>query len=364
MQKSKSKKRQNDYVEYLRNGLDIRYLSQKYRKAHEWIPRLTSEGPGLTPEEALTKIRKRLTKLRRSRKRLNKLRLSKHIERARREPDLRRSLPVRAIPHRERFYLSSAGSPPSIELSYPRPLDPSDLYQVTEEAVWRRRIPKVLPRFDGIARASGFEEYIWSPPIHDDTRETHFFLSYGAGLVPDDFTGATGLQFFSEIEVQPGAIFDWRDSCGFAGILQYTLPEAPWNGAVQWRVHQDFEIPEITCDADYGYFKLVSTARQSPTGDDFPDDDSFVEAFSLDQLLPIIGASGENFSSGPFSITDTFESGFVVTRGQKPRIYVGFAAVIMAVDGSVSLANAPNMAYHTCPGPGAEPGLSYTFVRI
>jgi hypothetical protein len=361
---AKATKQEIAYVEYLRTGIDIRYLAQKYRKAHEWIPRLASEAPGLTPEEALKKVRESLKKLRSSRKRLKKKRLAVHIDRAGKVPNLRRSISVRAIPPKERFFVSSAGSPGSIELAYPRPIDLSDIYPNTVESARQKileRIGTINNRVDGIARASGFKEYIWAAPDNNDTDESHLFLPYGAGSDPYNFNGATGLQFLSEIDVQPNLFWDDSDSCGFAGILQYSLPEAPWDGAVQWCVHQHFEIPEIVCSADYGYFSLVSTARQSPTGEDFPDSNSFVTAFSIDQLLPIIGASGEEFSAGPFNVTDIFHSGFPVTKGQKPRIYVGFSVLIWARDGSTALGD-PNMAYHTCPGAGS--GLSYTFHRI
>lgn len=360
-------KQKNDYVEYLRTGIDIRYLSQKYRKAHEWIPRLASEAPGLTPEEALKKVRERMTEVRSTRKRLKESRLSERMKRARQEPDLRHSLPVRAIPHRDRSFVASAGSPGSIELAYPRPLE-HYLYERTVQAAagrfdlerWREWVEQ-RRKIDGIARASSFKEYVWAHPDNDDTDEWHLFLPYGAGSDPNDFTGATGLQFLSEIEVQPNLFWDDNDWCGFAGILQYTLPEAPWHGAVQWSVHQQFDIPEITNNGDHGYFHLVSTARQSPTGEDYPDFDSFVEAFAIDRLPPIIWCSGEDFSSGPFNVIDTFSSGFPVTEGQKPRIYVGFSIYIVARDGSTSLGD-PNMAYHFCPGTGD--GLRYTFVRL
>jgi hypothetical protein len=364
----KTKKQKNTYAEYLRTGLDIRYLAQKYRKAHEWIPRLSSEAPGLRPEEALIKVRERLKELRHTRKRLKESRLSERLNRVRQEPDSRRSIVVRAMPHKEMSYVCSAGSPGSIQLTCPRPpLDLRGLYPTIREFPWQR-FPQgsetndnSVDRVDGIARASGFKEYVWAVPRNDDTDESHFFLPYGAGNDPNDFTGATGLQFSSQIEVQPNIFLDDTDACGFAGILQYSLPEAPWDGAVQWRLQQQFEIPGITCDADFGYFSLVSTGRACPSWEDFPAFDAFVESFSLDQLLPVISATGEDFSVGPLNAIDTFLSGFRVTEGQKSCIYVGFSIYIMARDGSMSLGD-PNMAYDFWPDTGS--GLSYTFVRI
>jgi hypothetical protein len=210
-----------------------------------------------------------------------------------------------------------------------------------------RTVPPVSNRIDGISRASGFKEYFWARP-DDPADEWHFFLPYG-GVDPDDFKRATGLQFFGEIE---------GGHCGFAGILQYTLPEAPWDGGVQWYVDQHFTIPTITIDGE-GDFKVWSMARQSPTGDDFPDNDSFHEAFSTDQIPAIISGAGEDTSTGPISVTDKFFSGFPVSKGRRPRIYVGLSVGLSARGGETSVGDL-NMAYHFCPGNG----LGYTFVRI
>ena len=103
-QAKKSKKRQNEYVEYMRTELNIKYLSQKYRKAHEWLPRLEIEAPNLTSEQALKKVRDRLSELKALRKRYKKSRLLQHQEKAREKGDPQRGTPVRAIPQRERFF--------------------------------------------------------------------------------------------------------------------------------------------------------------------------------------------------------------------------------------------------------------------
>jgi len=174
-------KQKNDYVEYLRTEVNIKYLSQKYRKAHEWIPRLASEAPGIAPEEALKKARDRLTELRSTRKRLKESRRSEHIEQTRQKSDLRRSLPVRAMPHKEMSFVSSAGSPGSIELAYPRPIEHyfiehtvNSPWENGRDWFWQDRV------IDGIARASDYREYLWAPPDNDDTDESHLFLPYGA----------------------------------------------------------------------------------------------------------------------------------------------------------------------------------------
>jgi hypothetical protein len=220
-------------------------------------------------------------------------------------------------------------------------------------------------RIDGSVGASGFKEYIWAAPTKDNTDEKHLFIPYGAGNDPYDFTGATGLQFLSEIDVQASILLDTPDGCGFAGILQYSIPEAPFDGYCQWYLQQHFEIPIITCNADHGYVSLVSTGRACPLWEDFPAPGDFVEAFSLSQLSNTIWAEGESFSIGPFNATDMFQSSFQITKGQKSCIYMGFSIYIMACDGYISLGD-PNMAYHvwTEPGINYSGGLGYTFFQI
>jgi hypothetical protein len=355
---SSKTKQSYDYAEYQRTELEIRYLSQKYRKAHEWLPRLGVEAPELTPEEALKNVRERLAKLRSSRKRLRKLCHSAYMEQARQEPDRRHPMPVTPLPPPPPPETSLSRAGPT-RVSAPQPtgkgFDPRTID-------WPERTPEIR-RIDGVARASGFKPYVWSPTTKSNTIENHFFMSYGNWAEYDDFTGATGIQFFSEIEVQPawGPFIDSPDGCGFAGILQYTLPEAPWDGALEWSVLQDFEIPGIWADGDYGYFTLLSTGRQSPNGEDFPPSESFAQDFGLDRLSPHLGASGEDFSVGPFYFIDSFHSACPVMQGQKPRIYIGLSIYICARDGTVYLSSQANLACHYAPGFGE--GLGYSYIK-
>lgn len=363
---TKSRKQNKNYEDYLRNERATRYLGKKYRTAHEWMPRLATEAPGLTSEEALVKVRDRLTKLRNSGRRIRKSRIAEHARRSCLKPDLQRALPVRPISPRERSFLSSAGSPGTIIVAYPRPAyprppDPPMTWETARGKVFEQLGKIQSNKIDGVAQASDFREYIWSSPSSSDTQAVHVFLPHGDSINdPYDFTGATGLQYLAEIEVQPGLLWDIGDQIGFAGVLQYTLPEAPWDGGVSWCVGQQFDIERITFNADEGYFSLVSIARQSPTGEGFPPSASFTQAFDLAYLFPTIWGGGEESSMGPFSATDMFDSGFPVKKGQKPRIYVGLSIYMSAVDGRTYLGD-PNFAYHTCT---EGPGLWYRFVRI
>jgi len=219
--------------------------------------------------------------------------------------------------------------------------------------------PAASTRIDGIVTASAFKEYPHDSKLEDDTREWHLVLPIGTGT-PDDFAGATGLQFYSEIEVQPEAMVDPMDGVGWGGLLQYSLPEAPWDGAVQWRIGQRFEIGYICCAADYAFVGIASTCRQCPAGDDFPALDDYPDSISLDAIFSSIWAEGESFYVGPFNVKDYFVGGFPVAKGQKSRIYVGIDIAITTIDGSTWLSD-PSFAYHSSPG---GEGLGYSFVRI
>lgn len=351
----------------LRAEASLRYLDQKYRNAYKWLPRLAIEAPDLKPADVLNKLRNRITELRAQRSEHRDARIKDQASKLAEPIDARKSASVKAIlakrryfwpvpPYAERTSLERAGAMSIADyLAAKTHLLMGDRYQDLLDGASQNR------RIEGIARASGFKEYVWVAPEKNDTRTRHLFLPYGTESGPTNFTGATGLQFLGGIEVQPNWFIDEGDSFAFGGVLQYVLPPAPWDGGVEWNLEQYFVLPEMTGEGDFCYCSVVSCARQSPTGENFPSD--FERDFSLESLLPVVAAVGEGgeFSGGPFAVADIFRSGFPVSQNQRACVYVGLSVLLMARDGSMSLGD-PNIAYHFSPSGPA--GLAYAFYRI
>lgn len=361
MEKAMPSKSNEQYVEFLRTELSLRYFDQKYRNAYKWLPYLPLLAPDVSSSEALKTIRDRVTQLRAKRQQFRKAQLKAKANRPHLQSGMVQSMVVKPILTGRRYF----------QLLQDR--TGIDKEMISWEAFLASKgiefvgIPGITPfdptrkhKIDGTVQASGFREYIWAHPEKNDTYESHLFLPYGEFSVdPYNYTGATGLQFLGEIEVQPSLLLDSPDYVGFGGVLQYTLPEAKWDGTVWWNIRQHIDIPEVTSNADFGFFSIASVARQEPNGEDFPD--NFVDGFSLNQMMPVISTKGDNYSLGPFSADDTFFSGFSVSKGQVPRIYVGISIYLMATDGTLSLGD-PNMAYQL-PATGEGKGLSYSYVE-
>jgi len=122
----------------------------------------------------------------------------------------------------------------------------------------------------------------------------------------------------------------------------------------------------IEIDADHGNCKIDSASRQCPDGEDFPDSDEFLGAFypwGSEFSESQIKVEGEDIRSGPYALTDEFRHGFFVSKGKKPRIYLGVHILLQAQDGLVSLMSGKyNTALHKRSDGGS--GLSYTYIRL
>jgi len=330
----------SDYAGYLRTKHSIRFLTQIYEKAYQWKPKLSIIAPGRRPDEALKLLRKRLQELRSLKKRYEKSGLLKKIHRMHCKKGKPFSPYSNASKNAPTARSLKKGGATGLEkdivsvIPYTEPDENIGLPETLRDILDRLGPPYQEETFlVGKVLSSGFEECEWSPKSVGGSEGE---IKFEPSISSNSFLNTAKMKFSCNLEAPSGCITDPVEFMAKSAIFQFTLPEAPWDAAVEWDVFAFYNIQGLDINADYGWLSIETWARQDPTGGNFPTcSNNYSNAFSYDITTSI---GDENILLEDWISNDAHYWGaFPIRKGKQARLYIGCSIGLWAENGSIDL---------------------------